>query len=200
MFLFTLFLKSEINNSYWELRRLGLFTELIKAACSMFGAWGKATQFSSNGQLVQLRALDWDTTTLLQNYPLLLVYQPSDPKSQFFATLGFPGMVGSITGVSNAKVGVCEKVWLGYEGASSRFGQPFPFVLRDILQFDTTNAAAVQRLQHTARTCAIFVGVGSTSDNRFDAIEYSYPNITVWNMTTQPVYRDHPLIPDIVCM
>ena len=30
--------------------------ELTKGACSMFGAWGKAT---SHGQTVQLRALDW---------------------------------------------------------------------------------------------------------------------------------------------
>ena len=30
--------------------------ELTKGACSMFGAWGKAT---SHGQTIQLRALDW---------------------------------------------------------------------------------------------------------------------------------------------
>ena len=38
------------------LRRIHMIGELTKGACSMFGAWGKAT---SNGQTVQLRALDW---------------------------------------------------------------------------------------------------------------------------------------------
>lgn len=37
-------------------RRVHMIGELTKGACSMFGAWGKAT---SNGQTVQLRALDW---------------------------------------------------------------------------------------------------------------------------------------------
>lgn len=37
-------------------RRIHMIGELTKGACSMFGAWGNAT---SNGQTVQLRALDW---------------------------------------------------------------------------------------------------------------------------------------------
>ena len=37
-------------------KRIHMIGELTKGACSMFGAWGKAT---SNGQVVQLRALDW---------------------------------------------------------------------------------------------------------------------------------------------
>jgi len=38
------------------LKRVHMIGELTKGACSMFGAWGKAT---SNGQVIQLRALDW---------------------------------------------------------------------------------------------------------------------------------------------
>ena len=41
--------------------------ELTKGACSMFGAWGKAT---SHGQTVQLRALDW---VCIQLYRILMV-------------------------------------------------------------------------------------------------------------------------------
>ena len=37
-------------------KRIHMIGELTKGSCSMFGAWGKAT---SNGQTVQLRALDW---------------------------------------------------------------------------------------------------------------------------------------------
>lgn len=37
-------------------KRVHMIGELTKGACSMFGAWGKAT---SKGQTVQLRALDW---------------------------------------------------------------------------------------------------------------------------------------------
>lgn len=42
--------------SFKIFRRIHMIGELTKGACSMFGAWGKAT---SEGQTVQLRALDW---------------------------------------------------------------------------------------------------------------------------------------------
>ena len=42
----------------------------------------------------------------------------------------------------------------------SRFGTPWNFVLRDILQFDHNNAEAIARVQKAKRTCSIFVGVG----------------------------------------
>ena len=38
-------------------KRVSMIGELTKGACSMFGAWGKATE---NNNAVQLRALDWD--------------------------------------------------------------------------------------------------------------------------------------------
>jgi isopenicillin-N N-acyltransferase-like protein len=37
----------------------------------MFGAWGNATA-SRGGQLLQLRALDWDTDGPFKNYPVLV--------------------------------------------------------------------------------------------------------------------------------
>lgn len=58
--------------AYSDILRGAMFPELVKASCSMVGAWGSAT---TSGGLVQLRALDWDTTTIMQNYPLLLVQQ-----------------------------------------------------------------------------------------------------------------------------
>jgi hypothetical protein len=63
---------------YMTLRRLSLFPELIQARCSMVGAWGDATPSRA---LTQLRALDWSTTTLFQNEPLLLVHFPTEKGS-----------------------------------------------------------------------------------------------------------------------
>lgn len=41
----------------WELRGLNMVPELLKAWCSIIGVWGKA---SATGNVLQLRALDWD--------------------------------------------------------------------------------------------------------------------------------------------
>jgi hypothetical protein len=49
-------------------RVLGRRRQLIQAACSMFGAWGKAIS-NTNGTLYQLRALDWSTDGPFQQVP-----------------------------------------------------------------------------------------------------------------------------------
>jgi hypothetical protein len=67
-------------------------------------------------------------------------------------------LLGSFTGISNKPIGICEKVWLHYNGSSTTFGQPWHFVLRDILLWDQSVAAAVARIQNASRTCSIFVG------------------------------------------
>ena len=50
-----------------------LLPEIIKASCSMFGAWGPATQNSRDGALVQLRALDWSTNGPFQVSSIVVV-------------------------------------------------------------------------------------------------------------------------------
>lgn len=55
-------------------RRFHMIGEVTKGACSMFGAWGNATD---QGQTVQLRALDWDFDGPYRKYPLAVVYHPS---------------------------------------------------------------------------------------------------------------------------
>jgi hypothetical protein len=42
---------------------------------SIFASWDSATP---DGRLVQLRALDWDTSGPLQSYPLVTVYHPNE--------------------------------------------------------------------------------------------------------------------------
>jgi len=58
-------------------KRLHMIGELTKGHCSMFGAWGDAT---SNRQVIQLRALDWDIKGPFRKFPLAVVYHPSSPK------------------------------------------------------------------------------------------------------------------------
>ena len=52
-----------------------MIPELVKAACSMLGAWGPATSKSTAG-LIQLRALDWGLDSPLVRFHQLTVYKP----------------------------------------------------------------------------------------------------------------------------
>ena len=57
------------------LMHVSLVPELVRMSCSMFGAWGPAT-VNTTSELVQLRALDWDTNGPFQQVPVVVVYHP----------------------------------------------------------------------------------------------------------------------------
>eukprot|EP01013_Petalomonas_cantuscygni_P019606 TRINITY_DN3750_c0_g1_i1.p1 TRINITY_DN3750_c0_g1~~TRINITY_DN3750_c0_g1_i1.p1 ORF type:complete len:466 (-),score=97.85 TRINITY_DN3750_c0_g1_i1:605-1933(-) len=191
-----------LGMSYMDVVRFHMIPELIKAACTMIGAWGPATH---DGRLVQVRALDWGTTGPLQQWPALLVYHPTPGTEQGvpFTVLSWAGFLGTLTGYSSTGVGVCEKVWLHYKGTASRFGIPWNFLLRDVLQFSESAdiLTAVSRLADANRTCSIFVGVGSGlprdgSNPRFVGIEYSHQTLDVYDGANYPNYSPgHPFIP-----
>jgi hypothetical protein len=60
-----------------DIVRVHMFPELIKAHCTMVGAWGNAIK-STDGTLYQLRALDWSTDGPFQLYPTVIVYHPDN--------------------------------------------------------------------------------------------------------------------------
>ena len=108
-------------------------------------------------------------------------------------------MIGALTGYGAADIGVCEKVWLSYDGRDSRLGEPFTFVLQDILWFDKTKEEAINRIQNTHRTCSIWVGIGDSTTKQVDILQYSYEDANVYNSTSYPVYQPgHPYIKDVI--
>eukprot|EP01100_Stratorugosa_tubuloviscum_P011155 TRINITY_DN492_c1_g1_i3.p1 TRINITY_DN492_c1_g1~~TRINITY_DN492_c1_g1_i3.p1 ORF type:complete len:429 (-),score=178.08 TRINITY_DN492_c1_g1_i3:40-1326(-) len=186
------------GQSYDDLMRVHMFPELIKAGCSMIGAWGPAIEFTSEGStLYQLRALDWDTTGPFQKYPLWLVYHPNDGHK--FGMLTWSGFIGALTGYSNASMGICEKVWITHRERDNRKGIPFTFLLRDILQWDKDIDDSLSRIASASRTCTIYIGLGqSEKPIQFKALEYSYEQVAVWNDQNFPSYDVHPLMDGVV--
>lgn len=185
-----------------EIRRLNMIPELIKASCSMVGAWGPAIKNARIGStLYQLRALDWDTKGPFNDNPVVMVYHAQgqgEKPSYDFATLGWTGFVGALTGYSSANVGICEKYWGGYNGTYIESGYPFPYVLRDILQFDGDIESAFKRIQDARRTCAIFVGLGDSKSHQFRAVEYSHSYLDIFNDKDYPDYKGHPRMDGLV--
>merc|ERR1711991_689573 len=67
--------------SYAEIMRLTVFPDLVKAHCSMVGAWGSATDATYSDSLVQ-------------RWPLVTVFHSNS--SSAFATLGWPLFLGAL--------------------------------------------------------------------------------------------------------
>jgi hypothetical protein len=183
-----------------QYRRLAMFPELIKAACTIVGAHGNATsQTSTPGSLYQIRALDWDSSSPLRQWPLVTVYHPAAGQGHAFAVVGWVGLVGTIgTGYSSAGIGLSEKVWLTDDSVMSRIGTPWTYVLRDVLQYADDLSSAVSMLVNAKRTCAIHVGVGDRNTMDFRGIEYAAKIINIYDDKNQPAYPQHPQLNGVV--
>ena len=132
---------SELPVKIW--RRVNLIPELLKASCSVGGWWGPAT---ASGQLIQLRSLDWEEHAPISKFPMITVYHPNEAGSVPFANIAWVGFLGSLTGYSSAKIGVSERLRGGPAKTTTRFGKPWTYALRDVLQFSKTIDDALNNL------------------------------------------------------
>ena len=78
-----------------------------------------------------------------------------------------------MTGYSSAKIGISERLRGGSADTMTRFGKPWTYALRDVLQFSKTIDDALNSLNETDRTCSIYLGIGSSVNNTYKIIEYS---------------------------
>nr|KAG5714794.1 hypothetical protein BaRGS_000282 [Batillaria attramentaria] len=84
-------------------------------------------------------------------------------------------------------------------GAESRFGVPFTFILRDILQFDNTLEDSLKRLTDAKRTCDLILGVGDGKERAFRGVQYSASVANFYTDTNlKPEAAWHPKINDTV--
>jgi hypothetical protein len=72
--------------------------------CASLSSWGNATQADSllAGHAVITRFLDWDMDDTLVQNPILMVSHPSEPNEQKWIDFTFPGLIGSLSGISQS--------------------------------------------------------------------------------------------------
>jgi hypothetical protein len=184
-----------------KIQHIHMIGELTKGSCSLYGAWGNATE---SGTLHQLRALDWDVDGPFKNHPEIVVYHPTvgANNGHAFANVAWAGFIGSITGMSSNKMAISE-IGVSFPdatfGKESRFGVPFTYLLRDILQFDSDLAATELHLKSASRTCDLIFGVGDGKTNEFRSVQYSASVANFYtDMDMEPVEDWHPRMKDIV--
>lgn len=184
-----------------SIRELNMLPELIRMACTAYGAWGKAT--ATGKGLIQLRALDFGGGPFA-NYTVAAVYRDEvvSDDSNAFVSITFPGFTGVITGVSQRGIGVSEKVWMTYGKYSdlqpgSYDGEADVFVLRDILQQAKSKADAEAYLLTVRRTWAIWIGIGDYASNKFDLVAYQQSAVGVYTDETMPAMTGQPYLESI---
>jgi hypothetical protein len=71
--------------------------------CSFFALWGNRTE---GGKLITMRNLDWEANTGINKYKIVFVWKITNTIPH--VTLGFPGLLGALTGMSKAGLTVHE--------------------------------------------------------------------------------------------
>ena len=180
--------------SLTDVIRANLIGEAGEWHCSLFGAWGKAT---ANGHLYQLRSLDYETHANIQNHPVMVIYSPDNGHP--FANITWAGVVGSISGISSERLAISE-IGDDYDKERDSFaGIPFIFLLRDILQFDISLDAAIDRVKNASRTTSLLYGIGDGKLGQLRGLQTSHAICNVYDPDNlEPLTKTHQRIEDIV--
>jgi hypothetical protein len=141
--------------SIQAVQRAAAIPDLSEYHCSFFGAWGKATV---NGDLFQIRALDYATEAGIQNYPVIFVYRPAGKIP--FVIPGWAGFLGCITGISGQGIALSEIGDSFGNEKETLAGEPFPFLLRRVLETAKSLDQAVGIIQKAKRTSSYLYCVG----------------------------------------
>lgn len=182
---------------YMSLRRINMMPELTRAACTIVGAHGVATQDQT---LLHLRALDWSPDAPVNRYPSIIIYEPSEANSNVFANIGYLGLIGSLTGMSKNGISVGEKVMYvsdptdyDVKPKTTYHGEPWLFVLRDTIQFAKNMHDVETNLLNSQRTMKIHLGFGSLPDATFRGVDYAANFVNFYDDKNYTHYSDaHP--------
>lgn len=85
------------NNLFAVVKMFKKFMNRKRIHCSFMGTWGSKTK---GGKLYTMRNLDWEANTGINQHKLIIVWKIKDTIPH--ATVGFPGIIGALTGISQA--------------------------------------------------------------------------------------------------
>lgn len=165
-----------------------LYPESADGHCSMFGAWGKATQHSLGGELLQMRALDYLTEPFLVENHMVTVYHPTPGKGEPIVSVGFVGTVTMVTGMS-AHLGLSE---IGVSNPDDTFGPqrfgegiPFNILLREVMMGQTQLQGVERALRDATRTLDLILGFGAHKKDEprapFTGVQYARDQVRFYD-------------------
>lgn len=137
------------------IHRVHAIPDLSEFHCTFFAAWGDATK---DGNLHQIRALDYATEAGIQNEPALIVQKPNEGNA--FVNVGWLGFVGVVSGMNEKHIAVSEIGEHFSDEVETLAGEPMPFVMRRALEEADDIDAAVDVFKNAHRTSSYLYCIG----------------------------------------
>lgn len=167
--------------SLQEVERMHAIPDISEWHCTFFAAVGKAT---TTGDLLQIRALDYNTVAGIQKYPALIVYEPQNGIP--FVNVGWLGNCGVVTGMNSAGIAMSE-IGDDWDKDNDSFdGRPLTYVMRDSLQFGRTLDEAVNLVKDGPRTTSLLYCLSSAKEGEVRALKTSHVHCEVYSPDTLP--------------
>jgi predicted choloylglycine hydrolase len=119
---------------------------------------------SSTGGPLLARNLDYPSLGYIHQYSLITVYRPKGKHA--FAGVGFPGLVGCLSGINDAGLSLGVLEVFDIKSGEEQFdagGVPYGLCLRRVLEEATTIAEAKKVLEGIRRTTTINVAIADRS-------------------------------------
>jgi len=158
------------------LRRLHMIPVVSEYSCSGAAIWGKATR---NGNLYQIRNLDYMTEVGLQDFPAVVVYIPD--KGVAHVNVTFAGYIGVNTGMNAAGIALTE---MGDSPASDKpydlDGVHFTTMFRDILYDAGSLDDAVSMVKEARRIKKYHYIIGDGASKQGVKMLAHAPDLVIW--------------------
>jgi isopenicillin-N N-acyltransferase like protein len=117
-------------------------------SCSNIAAFGNATV---DGELYQLRVLDWIRQLGAQEYPVILVHQPDYGNAS--VTFSYAGFIGCVSGM-NERFMAFGEMGYGNPPGESLEGIPFVFLYRKLMREADNLDDVIRIISEARRTCS----------------------------------------------
>lgn len=153
------------------------FTKKVNIHCSFFAVWGKRTIES---KLYSMRNLDWLENTGVNQNKLITVWNIDDTIPHL--TLGFPGVLGALTGMSRAGLTVHEAGLSSHH--STELGFQWTLRMRYVMMHAANLDQAKKIWQATNNTLGMNFMIASAADN----IPFGYPAMAMETMRAYTAY------------
>jgi len=134
--------------SYDDILLMNTVFDIKKSVqCSTMVAYGSATR---NGQLLFARNLEFAPLDVAHHYGVVFVYHPKDGHE--FVAVGYPGLVGVLSGMNDA--GLAEAIMEVQGYGSTLKAAPYAMIFRQVLQECATTSEAITLLERTSHSTA----------------------------------------------
>ncbi len=138
-----------------DLKAMNSYGDWYMFACASFSAWGSLTP---DGSTITARNFDFPPAPVLFRMQMLVAYTPKEAGRRRWVTVGFPGLIGAISGMNEDGVGVFihdvnpKDRKLDAQGVRSRL-----LALREALEI-TTAANATTRVHEVLKGLRSWMG------------------------------------------